>query len=329
MGLRGTGALLAAVSGGADSVSMLAALTMLRGDVYDTLRCVHVDHALRGEESQRDARFVVSLCKRLKVPCKVYRVRRGAIETRAKRIGCGIEAAARDIRYKALKKEAARCGAAFILTAHTRDDALETILMRFLRGAGAAGLALMPVRRNHFLRPLLAVGRAEILAYLQEKKLTYITDSSNNDTYYLRNRVRHVLVPVLNSAFPGWRRGVLSGAQTQSLIASFLQEETERQKRERPFFDLPQILREEVLFHDLDAITSVREQNKKDALPDPLPKGGATIRRESVRRFCAGTVRKADLGPAIAEALPDGSIETYAKPPSISQRGSFILRSLE
>jgi tRNA(Ile)-lysidine synthetase-like protein len=140
--------LLAAVSGGADSTAMLAACASVRGRAFcerGVLSVVHVDHGLRPpEECAGDAEVVRSLCDRLGVACTVAVIGRGKIEAWARDTGSGIEAAARHFRHEALRREAARVQADFILVAHTQDDALETAVMRFLRGSGPRGLALMP-----------------------------------------------------------------------------------------------------------------------------------------------------------------------------------------
>jgi tRNA(Ile)-lysidine synthase len=136
--------LLAAVSGGADSTAMLAACAAVR-ERAGALSVVHVDHGLRPhEECAGDAAAVRSLCGQWGVACTVTAIERGKIEAWARDAGSGIEAAARHFRHEALRREAARVQADFILVAHTQDDALETALMRFLRGAGPRGLALMP-----------------------------------------------------------------------------------------------------------------------------------------------------------------------------------------
>jgi tRNA(Ile)-lysidine synthase len=146
--LPGDARLLAAVSGGADSTAMLAACAAVRGRAFcegGSLSVVHIDHGLRPpEECAGDAEAVRSLCRRLTVECTVAAVGRGKIEAWARDEGSGIEAAARHFRHEALRREAERVHADFILVAHTQDDALEMALMRFLRGAGPRGLALMP-----------------------------------------------------------------------------------------------------------------------------------------------------------------------------------------
>ena len=140
--------LLAAVSGGADSTAMLAACVSIRGRAFcegGGLHAVYVDHGLRPvEECAADAEAVRALCEGLGVRCTVAAVWQGKIEALARDEGSGIEAAARHFRYEALRRETKRVGADFILVAHTQDDALETALMRFLRGSGPRGLALMP-----------------------------------------------------------------------------------------------------------------------------------------------------------------------------------------
>ncbi|MDR1469822.1 MAG: tRNA lysidine(34) synthetase TilS, partial [Spirochaetaceae bacterium] len=144
----GDATLLAAVSGGADSTAMLASCASLRERAFckkGGLRAVYVDHGLRPvEECAGDAEAVRALCDDRGVGCTVATVGRGRIEAWARETGSGIEAAARHFRYEALRCEAERVGADFILVAHTRDDARETALMRFLRGSGPRGLALMP-----------------------------------------------------------------------------------------------------------------------------------------------------------------------------------------
>jgi tRNA(Ile)-lysidine synthetase-like protein len=146
--LPGDARLLAAVSGGADSTAMLAACAAVRGKAFCAsggLRVAHVDHGLRPiEECAGDAEAVRALCDRLGVGCTVTAVGRGKIEAWAREKGSGIEAAARHFRYEALRREAERVNADYVLVAHTQDDALETALMRVLRGSGPRGLALMP-----------------------------------------------------------------------------------------------------------------------------------------------------------------------------------------
>jgi tRNA(Ile)-lysidine synthase len=192
--LAGGERVLVAVSGGADSVALLHALRTLAPSLRLALSVLHVDHQLRGE-SARDADFVRALCARLGVACDVARV------TVAR--GSSLEAQARAARHAALAACADRVGASRIAVGHTCDDQAETVLMRFLQGAGPRGLAGIAPVRGRIVRPLLALGRREIVAELEAGGLTWIEDPSNRDLKFFRNRVRHEVLPLLAAAYDG------------------------------------------------------------------------------------------------------------------------------
>lgn len=182
-------AVLAAVSGGADSTALLVALAELRADGYD-VRAAHVNHHLRGEESDADEAFVRELCEQLNVQLHVAG---GTLDDERVR-ACGVEAAAREVRYARLFdiREATR--AAFIATAHQKNDQAETVLMRLLTGSGIGGLrGIHAVRGDGIIRPLLDVTRDEIEVFLRERAITPRHDRSNDDPRFLRNRVRVVV----------------------------------------------------------------------------------------------------------------------------------------
>jgi tRNA(Ile)-lysidine synthase len=228
----------------------------------------------------------------------------GKIAGTAKERGIGIEAAARLYRHAAWRREARRIGAAKVLVAHTRDDALETVLMRFLRGSGPAGLAAMPRVRGPVLRPILDRSRAEVLAYLAERGIPYRTDATNADPAFLRNRIRHKLIPCLDEFFPQWRGPILDLAETQRMAADFLAAEAAARLpweslspvsapdhcslNAQDFFSQPPILREEALFAALDRI-------KGKALGDRQP------RRRSIRLFTGEGLASLDVGFAVVK----------------------------
>ncbi|MDR2079826.1 MAG: tRNA lysidine(34) synthetase TilS, partial [Treponema sp.] len=286
---------LAAVSGGADSTAMLVALASLREGFKFEIRCLHVEHGIRpAVESRGDAVAVEALCAKLGIPCSVVSITPGNVEQTAKKHGIGIEAAARLYRHAAWNAEARRVGAARILVAHTREDLLETALMRILRGSGPAGLAAMPHTRGRILRPLLDRSRAEVLAYLEERGIPYRTDSTNADSKYLRNRIRHILIPCLDEFFPAWRRTLWDLSETQRMTADFLRDEAsariswKKEDRvwstsEENFFSQAPILREEALF----------------AVLDRLPCRGNPPKRRNLRLFARGAIRALDLGFAV------------------------------
>lgn len=193
-GLSG-GRVLAALSGGADSTALLLCLKALGCD----LAAAHLNHCLRGSESDRDEAFVRALCARLDVPLTVERA---DVRGYAAAQKLGIEEAARRLRYEFLEQTADAAGAAWIATAHTADDNLETVLFHLIRGTGTQGMAGIPPRRGRIIRPLLQATRAEVEAYLAQKGQSYVTDSSNLTDGYTRNRIRHQVVPALREIAP-------------------------------------------------------------------------------------------------------------------------------
>ncbi len=190
--------LIAALSGGMDSVVMLHCLLMLQKDKPFTLLAAHLNHQLRGDESDRDESFVQDLCKDWQV--KLYTSRQD-VNAYCKSHNCSIETGARECRYSFFENIHTDLQADYIATAHHADDNAETVLDRLLRGSGTTGLAGIPPKRDFYIRPLLQISRKEIESYAAEHHLTYRTDSTNADTRYKRNRIRHVLLPMLQQEF--------------------------------------------------------------------------------------------------------------------------------
>lgn len=179
-----------AVSGGADSVALLFGLYLLREKLQFSLSAAHFNHQLRGEESDRDETFVRTLCDRYDIPLYVS----SSPVTPGKK---GLEAAAREARYGFFATLPGK-----IATAHTANDNAETVLLHLVRGTGLNGLGgIAPVNGN-IIRPMLSVTRQEVLDFLQEYCLQFITDSSNNTDAFLRNRLRHHVMPLLEGENP-------------------------------------------------------------------------------------------------------------------------------
>jgi len=316
---------LAAVSGGADSMALLAVLCAIGGITREALpvvpgnatsdsfhfSCVHIEHGLRpAHESGGDADHVRGFCGKNGIKCFIKRIAPGKIENFAKRKGTGIEAAARFFRHTALSKYAARLGEnTVILLAHTKDDMLETALMRLLRGSGPAGLAQMPAvsGRNGYViaRPLLQLSRAEIECYLKAKNVAWREDSTNADEKYLRNRIRHRLVPLLEESFASWKAGIAQMTQTQLLAADFIAKEAKERVKwevslkfsdellftdEANFFAQPQIIREEAVYQAVNDLSFLRAFAPRGSLQIK------SIKRKVIRQFCEGGVNTADLG---------------------------------
>jgi tRNA(Ile)-lysidine synthase len=190
--LAGGECVLVAVSGGVDSVALLHLLLGLAPAWRLRLHVLHVDHQLRAD-SAADAGFVRTLCARLGVPVDVATV---AVERRG-----SLEAAARATRYAALETCAKRVGADRIAVGHTADDQAETVLMRLVQGAGVRGLAGIPPVRGRIIRPIIEVRRSALEAELRRAGLSWVEDPTNRDPKFLRNRIRHELLPLLSDSY--------------------------------------------------------------------------------------------------------------------------------
>jgi tRNA(Ile)-lysidine synthase len=184
-----------AVSGGADSVCLLHVLRDLAPRWDLRLTVLHLDHKLRGEESRRDAAFVRGLAAALDLP---FELQETDVAARCRESGENLEQAARAARLEFFTRLMQAATVDRIATGHTRSDQAETVLFRFLRGSGTAGLAgIRPVTDAGIVRPLLEIDRPEIERYLQERGIAWRTDSSNASTAFARNRIRHELLPQL------------------------------------------------------------------------------------------------------------------------------------
>jgi len=220
--LRATGLLapgsrgLVAVSGGPDSLALLHLLAALRGPLRLTLAAVHFDHGLR-PESAAEAAWVVRQAEGLGLPAHLRRT--DALRGRS----AGVQAAARAWRRAEAAALARETGAAWVATGHQRDDQVETLLLKLLRGAHLTRLRGMAPRSGLFVRPLLHLGRADLEAYLRAKGVTWLEDPSNRSPHYKRNRVRHELVPLLESLTDGrLARRLTALAEQSAQLAALL-----------------------------------------------------------------------------------------------------------
>ena len=184
--------ILAAVSGGADSVCLLLVLQELSAELGIHLAAFHLNHGLRGAEADRDEAYVRELCRELNVPLKVIRE---DVAGFAAENGLSEEEAGRVLRYRHLAVAAEEYSCQKIATAHHKDDHVETVLMNLFRGSGLKGMGGIRPVRDKIIRPLLGFERKEIEEYLNRKKVGWCEDSTNKELQYGRNKVRNVLVP--------------------------------------------------------------------------------------------------------------------------------------
>lgn len=193
--LKHDGRYIVALSGGGDSVALLCILDALGINIS----AAHCNFHLRGEESNRDEQFCVDLCQKMGIP--LSRIHFDTQEY-AQLHKVSIEMAARDLRYRYFAQLAKDLEADGICVAHHRDDNVETLLLNLLRGSGIDGLAGIAPQNGNILRPLLCISRQDILQYLKEKGQDYVTDSTNLEDDALRNKIRHHVIPLLQTLNP-------------------------------------------------------------------------------------------------------------------------------
>jgi tRNA(Ile)-lysidine synthase len=188
---------LAAVSGGSDSMALMTILSELSSEMRIELAAAHFDHGIR-PEAARERSLVQRAAGKLEIPLFLGS---GDVPAEARRTKKGIEETARLLRYRFLEETARVWNASSVALGHSRDDQVETILHHIVRGSGWRGLQGIPPRRGIFVRPLLACGRAELKAHLRSRRITYAIDRSNLDNRFLRNRIRNRLLPYLERGY--------------------------------------------------------------------------------------------------------------------------------
>jgi tRNA(Ile)-lysidine synthase len=227
------GLILAAVSGGADSMCLLAALMELSEKRGFSVAAAHYNHRLRGEESVRDARFVENYCHERQIP--IYSSS-GDVSTYARLNNLGIEEAARQLRYGFFYETAKIINAKRIATAHTADDNAETVLMNLTRGSGLNGLAGIPPMRDIIIRPMLSVTRCEVISFISQRDIPFVEDSTNKLDIYSRNTIRHHVIPVLRELNPQFTKHISAASELlredeaylNSIAESYLLEHSDR-----------------------------------------------------------------------------------------------------
>jgi tRNA(Ile)-lysidine synthase len=266
-----------AVSGGADSVCLLALLRELRGLWNLRLTVLHLNHLLRGSESDADQSYVEALAERWGLPLIVQRTDVAAM---AEDAGENLEQAAREARRAFFRSQIAAGNLDRVALGHTRSDQAETVLFRLLRGAYTTGLAgIRPVTQDGIVRPLLDVDRREVEQYLREQGIAWRQDSSNRDLRFARNRIRHELLPSLSAAWNPALPQILAGHAQLALE----DEEYWRREVDKVVPELLQSGSADSLIVDVRQLTS-------------LP---AALRRRIVRRaieLIRGDLRRIELG---------------------------------
>ena len=327
---------LAAVSGGPDSVALLHLLVRLKPELGLDVGVAHYDHGLRGADSRADAGFLANLARDLELPCHQGG---GPVRDAARQDRVSLQMAARKLRLQFLRDTRDRHGYTRLALGHTADDQVELFWLRLLRGAGLEGLkGMWPATPEGLVRPLLAVGKAVLLAWLEQEALPYRLDASNQSRAYLRNRVRLDLLPQLSRNYNRrlaqtiWRTQTLLQADERLLArdAALAWDRVARKLAEdcfalelEPFFRLEPALQRRVLrlgVAEVGAATTLTAPQVASllALAGSERSGGLISLRENVQVARAGSalhIMKALPDPPPGATLLPGGLSEVESPP--------------
>lgn len=222
-----------AVSGGGDSMALLNALSLIKDEYKIKLCAAHVNHCLRGEDADRDEKFVCEKCSALGVE---LHIKRADITQLAAEQGIGLEECGRKVRYDFFNGIGENV---IIATAHNLSDRAETFLFNFARGSSLRGLCSIPPVRDNIIRPLIDCSKAEILDFCERNSIEYVTDATNADVKYSRNRIRHNVITELAKINPSFEnsasRCITSLNEDEAFLASLADEVVKKAKRENAF----------------------------------------------------------------------------------------------
>jgi tRNA(Ile)-lysidine synthase len=324
--LSGGERVLVAVSGGADSVALLHCLRRLAPGLGLTLAVAHLNHRLRGEESDQDENCVREICAQLSIPFFSESADVGGQAASARH---NLEEAAREVRYDFLRRTAVRAAAQKIALGHTLDDQAETVLMRFLRGSGSKGLsAIHPVVKGLLIRPLLECRRRNILEYLRIRGIQFREDSSNSDLKFRRNRMRRELIPYLEKHFnPRLTDTLVTAADLARDVAAYVESQA------RSVFESIRTWDEEGLALPVGPILELHPALQKELLRIALRECRGTLRGITSRHIDANHAlcrplhsgRRIELPCGTAAVRQFSRILFLAQLPSASPEFSYDL----
>ena len=208
---------IVALSGGADSVCLLHILNNLKDEMGFCLKAAHLNHGIRGDEALRDENFAKDICEKLGI--EIF-VRKRNIPEISK--GKNTELVGREERYRFFSELSEKLGRAKIAVAHNKNDVAETVVMRLIRGSSVFGLKGIPVKNENIIRPLLFVSRKEIEEFLSLKGIEFVDDSSNFGDDYTRNKIRHNILPAMESISEGYLSSVTKTAERLGKVSDFI-----------------------------------------------------------------------------------------------------------
>ncbi len=221
--LENTNEIVVGFSGGADSVCLLHILNSFKDIFGFTLKAVHINHGIRGNEAKRDENFAKAFCTKFEIPFQVFTF--SCIEEAEKKKET-LEECGRRLRYESFNKVCSEKSK--IATAHNANDNAETIIFNITRGTSVKGLCGIPFVRDNIIRPLLYCSREEIEGYCKENALDFVTDSTNSEVEYTRNKIRHLILPVLEEINPSYISSFNALSDNAKTITDYLLNDTEK-----------------------------------------------------------------------------------------------------
>ncbi|MBR3781220.1 MAG: tRNA lysidine(34) synthetase TilS [Clostridia bacterium] len=308
---------VAAVSGGSDSMVLLNILNSLKDELKFTLCAAHVNHCLRGEDADNDQHFVEEKCKEMGVPVHVLKV---DVAAKAKESGEGFEECARRIRYEFFNSLGEEI---IIATAHNLSDKIETFLFNFSRGSTLRGLCSIPSKRENIIRPLIDCTKAEILDYCKKNGIEYVTDATNADVTYSRNRIRHNVVKeftVINNSFEKCAGRCISAiSEDEAFLSSLAREYVESARCQNGFdakklSEAPLPLKRRAVIRIVEECTGITPEYKfAESICGMLGNqgkiqinGGVTVRvRKGILDF------PEDAGESVVSEITDGKADFF------------------
>ena len=310
---------VAAFSGGADSLAMLWLLSHVVPQ--DRLVAVYADHALRSQaELSAERELNQANCNRIGVPLRIMELGSEAVARCARERGHGIEDAARHLRYKVLETVRQKLQFAYIATAHTADDQMETVLMRLFQGSGATGLRGIAEANLPIIRPVLRWTKAELVEVLRDEGLAWSEDSTNAGGDYTRNLIRQRLIPVVGEVFPGYRSALAALIEKSEVLDGYIEEQTQLQAEGVATLAPSGILIDAIRFNSLSR--PIRERVLYDAWGLLASSKGEPLTYRSVRH----ALKFMESGPKErAMAFLQGSSLTYQGEAFLWQGGRLPL----
>jgi tRNA(Ile)-lysidine synthase len=256
--------ILVAYSGGPDSSALLWLLKSIQEDISFSLSALYVNHGIRSQSEMSDEIFQVKkIADKLNIRIEQKNLEYGFIANESALTGRSVEDLAREYRYSFIEKMKEGIGATHVAMGHTLDDQIETLIMRFFQGSGLHGFSGIPDKRDFIIRPLLEIEKKELEEYIKTWNIPFVTDSTNLEPVYLRNKIRLNMIPVINEIFPGYKKSINIFTKKMEMVQAVLRDKNWKpdiylSKEGDPWFfshdfiDLPAYYKVEILYKSWD-----------------------------------------------------------------------------